>query len=59
MAESSLEAPYRTWACVQLRVVPAVAMTGHAEAVLQALELPYRVVLLCTGASSVITDEGR
>jgi len=25
------------------------AMTGHAEAVLRALELPYRVVLLCTG----------
>jgi seryl-tRNA synthetase len=25
------------------------AMTGHAEAVLQALELPYRVMLLCTG----------
>ncbi|MET0544265.1 MAG: serine--tRNA ligase [Variovorax sp.] len=25
------------------------AMTGHAEAVLQALELPYRAVLLCTG----------
>ena len=24
-------------------------MTGHAEAILQALELPYRVVLLCTG----------
>jgi seryl-tRNA synthetase len=24
-------------------------LTGHAEAVLQALELPYRVVLLCTG----------
>ena len=24
-------------------------MTGHAEAVLQALELPYRVVALCTG----------
>ncbi|RYF65678.1 MAG: serine--tRNA ligase [Comamonadaceae bacterium] len=24
-------------------------MAGHAEAVLQALELPYRVVLLCTG----------
>jgi seryl-tRNA synthetase len=24
-------------------------MTCHAEAVLQALELPYRVVLLCTG----------
>jgi len=24
-------------------------MTGHAEAVLQALELPYRVVLLCSG----------
>jgi seryl-tRNA synthetase len=24
-------------------------MTGHAEAVLQALGLPYRVVLLCTG----------
>ena len=24
-------------------------MTGHAEAVLQALELPYRVVLLCAG----------
>ncbi len=24
-------------------------MTGHAEAVLQALELPYRVLLLCTG----------
>ena len=25
------------------------SMTTHAEAVLQALELPYRVVLLCTG----------
>ncbi|NDY91514.1 serine--tRNA ligase [Ideonella livida] len=25
------------------------AMTGHAEAILQALELPYRVMLLCTG----------
>ena len=25
------------------------AMVGHAEAVLQRLELPYRVVLLCTG----------
>ena len=25
------------------------AMVGHAEAVLQKLELPYRVVLLCTG----------
>ena len=25
------------------------AMTGHAEAILQKLELPYRVVLLCTG----------
>ena len=25
------------------------AMTGHAEAVLQALDLPYRVMLLCTG----------
>jgi seryl-tRNA synthetase len=25
------------------------AMTGHAEAVLKALELPYRVMLLCTG----------
>jgi seryl-tRNA synthetase len=25
------------------------AMTGHAEAVLQALELPYRVVTLCAG----------
>lgn len=25
------------------------AMVGHAEAVLQALELPYRVVLLCAG----------
>jgi seryl-tRNA synthetase len=24
-------------------------MTGHAEAVLQALGLPYRVMLLCTG----------
>jgi seryl-tRNA synthetase len=24
-------------------------LTGHAEAILQALELPYRVVLLCTG----------
>ena len=24
-------------------------MTGHAEAVLQALELPYRVIALCTG----------
>jgi seryl-tRNA synthetase len=24
-------------------------MVGHAEAVLQALELPYRVVMLCTG----------
>ena len=25
------------------------AMVGHAEAVLQALELPYRVIVLCTG----------
>ena len=25
------------------------AMVGHAEAILQKLELPYRVVLLCTG----------
>ncbi len=25
------------------------AMTGHAEAILQRLELPYRVVTLCTG----------
>ena len=25
------------------------ALTGHAEAVLQALELPYRVVVLCSG----------
>ena len=25
------------------------AMTGHAEAILQRLELPYRVMLLCTG----------
>ncbi|TVS13038.1 MAG: serine--tRNA ligase [Wenzhouxiangella sp.] len=25
------------------------ALTGHAEAVLQALDLPYRVMLLCTG----------
>jgi seryl-tRNA synthetase len=25
------------------------AMVGHAEAVLQKLELPYRVVLLCSG----------
>jgi seryl-tRNA synthetase len=25
------------------------AMVGHAEAILQALELPYRVVALCTG----------
>jgi seryl-tRNA synthetase len=25
------------------------SMVGHAEAVLQALELPYRVVLLCSG----------
>jgi len=25
------------------------ALTGHAEAVLQALELPYRVIVLCTG----------
>jgi seryl-tRNA synthetase len=25
------------------------AMVGHAEAILRALELPYRVVLLCTG----------
>lgn len=24
-------------------------MTGHAEAILQALEMPYRVVVLCTG----------
>jgi seryl-tRNA synthetase len=24
-------------------------MVGHAEAILQALELPYRVVLLCSG----------
>jgi seryl-tRNA synthetase len=27
-------------------------MTGHAEKVLQALELPYRVVLLCSGDTS-------
>ena len=25
------------------------ALTGHAEAILKALELPYRVMLLCTG----------
>ena len=25
------------------------SMVGHAEAILQALELPYRVVALCTG----------
>ncbi len=25
------------------------ALTGHAEAILQRLELPYRVVALCTG----------
>jgi seryl-tRNA synthetase len=25
------------------------ALTGHAEAILQALELPYRVMALCTG----------
>jgi seryl-tRNA synthetase len=25
------------------------SLTGHAEAILQALELPYRVMLLCTG----------
>ncbi|MDO5091012.1 MAG: serine--tRNA ligase [Cardiobacteriaceae bacterium] len=25
------------------------ALTGHAEAILQALELPYRVIILCTG----------
>jgi seryl-tRNA synthetase len=25
------------------------AMVGHAEAILQRLELPYRVVVLCTG----------
>jgi len=25
------------------------ALTGHAEAILQRLELPYRVVTLCTG----------
>ncbi len=25
------------------------AMTGHAEAILQKLELPYRVIVLCTG----------
>ncbi len=24
-------------------------MTGHAEAILQALEMPYRVIVLCTG----------
>ena len=24
-------------------------MVGHAEAILQALELPYRVIVLCTG----------
>ncbi|MGB1557538.1 MAG: serine--tRNA ligase [Oceanococcaceae bacterium] len=36
-----------------VHIVPAEssweALTGHAEAVLQALELPYRVMLLCTG----------
>lgn len=28
------------------------ALTGHAEAILQALELPYRVMLLCAGDMS-------
>ncbi len=27
-------------------------MVGHAEAILQKLDLPYRVVLLCTGDTS-------
>jgi len=36
---------------VQPEASPAAleAMVGHAEAILQKLELPYRVVLLCTG----------
>jgi seryl-tRNA synthetase len=34
--------PERSYAALE-------AMVGHAEAILQQLELPYRVVLLCTG----------
>ncbi len=34
--------PEESWAALE-------ALTGHAEAVLQALELPYRVVALCGG----------
>jgi len=35
-------APEKSWEALE-------ALTGHAEAVLQALELPYRVVTLCSG----------
>ncbi|MFD2189199.1 serine--tRNA ligase [Pistricoccus aurantiacus] len=34
--------PEKSYACLE-------EMRGHAEAILQALELPYRVVTLCTG----------
>ena len=33
----------------QTRYAALEELTGHAEAVLQTLELPYRVVALCTG----------
>ena len=37
-----LERPDDSWAALE-------ALTGHAEAVLQRLELPYRVMTLCSG----------
>ncbi|MFW5969572.1 MAG: serine--tRNA ligase [Halofilum sp. (in: g-proteobacteria)] len=37
-----LVAPDESWAALE-------ALTGHAETILQRLELPYRVVTLCTG----------
>ena len=37
-----ITAPDQSWDALE-------AMVGHAEAVLQALEVPYRVIVLCTG----------
>ncbi|MCB1637640.1 MAG: serine--tRNA ligase, partial [Thiothrix sp.] len=37
-----IEKPEDSWAALE-------EMTGHAEAILQKLELPYRVIVLCAG----------
>ena len=37
-----IERPEDSWAALE-------AMTGHAEAILQKLGLPYRVIVLCAG----------